>query len=731
MVATSSADFPEPTDPDRAHCDFCGLPLTHGVSADAAGHCYCCYGCRFAASLADGSGDEAQARWTMTRLGLAVFFSMNVMVCTLLLWSEDASSAEGMPAAWYDLFRYASVLFSAPVVFLLAPPIIEDAWRELSAGRASMSVLLVIGMVAALGYSAWSVLFGGHIYSEVACAILLGVTLGKWLEANGKLQTTAVLRALSKFLPETVRIVRDGVEVSAPAGELSAGDSFRVLPSERIVADGRVARGEALVDEQAVTGESVPITKMAGSAVYSGTLLVDAPLLITASSPAGQGTMARLIAAVKRGAESKTAYERLAERISRWFLPAVILIAAGTFLLHGRRGEWEHGLLAAVAVLVIACPCSLGLATPMALWAAISRAAEEGILVRSGDALTQFAAVRTIAFDKTGTLTTGKPRLADVHLAEHVDLVEIAAIVRSLVADSSHPLAAALRDADICSRSEPTELQLHELQLEQVRHIPGRGVTAIQPIHRYAIWLGNRRWLQAEGQDCSQFPEVDDVAETFIAWNGEARGRFIFTEELRPGLAATLMTLRQDGLKALMLTGDRQPRAEALASSLGMEYRAELLPEEKLSWLQNVPAAEHPLAMIGDGVNDAPALAAVDVGISLASGAEIARNSAAICLLRNDLDSLPFLRRLARRTVQALHWNLTWAFLYNVIGLALAAAGWLHPVIAAVAMGISGLFVVLNSLSLARFESATSMSDSNVGPSSLIQNRAVLPEGVR
>lgn len=684
----------------RPHCDFCELPLTHGVAGDDSGPRYCCYGCRFAASLAAASGDEAQTRWTMTRLGLAVFFSMNVMVCTLLLWSEGSNGAGEMSAAWYGLFRYASLLFSLPVLLLLGPPIAEDAWRELSTGRASMSVLLVVGVLAALCYSAWSILYGGHVYCEVACAILLGVTLGKWLEANGKLQTTSALRALSKLLPETVRIVRHRVEAVVPAGELRAGDSFRVLPGERIVADGYVELGDALVDEQAVNGESIPVSKALDSLVYSGTLVIDAPLLITAAAPAGEGTMARLIAAVKRGAESKSQYERLAERISRWFLPAVLTIAAGTFLLHGWRGEWEHGLLAAVAVLVIACPCSLGLATPMALWAAISRAAEEGILIRSGDALTQFAEVKTIAFDKTGTLTTGQPRLADIRLGKDVDPKELAKTLRALVADSSHPLALALQRSDNCLAADCANTSL-----DHIRHLPGRGVMAIDIYHRQALYLGNRRWLEAEGHDCSEFPEIDDAAETLLAWSGQARAQFTFSEELRLGLTQSLAELRDAGLYLLMLTGDREPRAKLLASSLQMNYRAELLPEAKLAVLQGIPAENRPLAMVGDGINDAPALAAADVGISLASGTDIARNSAAICLLHNGLNSLPFLHRLAQRTVSALHWNLTWAFLYNLVGLALAAAGWLHPVIAALAMGVSGLFVVLNSLALARFES--------------------------
>lgn len=691
----------------RAHCDFCELPLTHGATPDDQGRQYCCYGCRFASSIAAASGDEAQARWTMTKLGLAIFFSMNVMVCTLLLWSESPGAMNEFSAAWYGLFRYASLLFSLPVLLLLGPPVVDDAWRELLAGKTSMSVLLIVGVAAAMGYSIYSVLFGGHIYCEVACAILLGVTLGKWFEATGRLQVTAALRSMAKLLPDTVRIVRDGIEAIVPTRDLQPRDSFRVLPGERIVADGRIQAGEALVDEQAISGESLPVHKVSSDFVYSGTLVIDGPLLIEATTAAGEGTIAKMIAAVRQGAESRSQYERLAERISRWFLPAVLLIAFTTFVLHWQRGEIERGLLAAVAVLVIACPCSLGLATPMALWAAIARAAEEGILIRSGDALTQFATAKTICFDKTGTLTNGQPTLIQVRMSDDEDCAFVTGFVEAMIADSCHPLAAALNNWAAASQYPDPD----HAHLTHIRHLSGRGIVAECDDLQAAIYLGNRRWLASCDQDCSNLPPPgDEAAETLIAWDGQARGQFLFAEELRPGVATTLQSLKKDGVTLLMLTGDRESRAQQLAASLGINYRAELLPDEKLQTLRAIAEEQRPVAMVGDGINDAPALAAADIGISLASGVDIARNTATICLLRNHLNALPFLRRLAVHTRKALHWNLTWALLYNVIGLLLAAAGWLHPVIAAVAMGVSGLFVVLNSLSLARFESGQSNS---------------------
>jgi len=695
---------------ERAPCDFCELPVPTGSVVDAAGHQYCCYGCRFAASIAASSGDEAQTRWTMTKLGLSVFFSMNVMVCTLLLWSET-SAANELSSAWYGLFRSASLLFSLPVLLLLGPPIVEDARRELLAGRSSMSVLLIVGVAAAMGYSCYSVIFGGHIYCEVACAILLGVTLGKWLEANGKLQTTAALRAMSQLLPDTVRVWRHNEETIVPARDLQKGESFRVLPGERIVADGIVRQGEALVDEQAVTGESVPAHKVGEALVYSGTLVIDGPLVVVATSAAGEGTIAKMIAAVKQGTASRSHYERLAERISRWFLPVVLLLALGTFALHVSRGQFEQGLLAAVAVLVIACPCSLGLATPMALWAAIARAAQEGILIRSGDALTQFAAVKTICFDKTGTLTTGQPELTDCKRSVGVSLAQVANHVTELALDSSHPLAHSLTAWSEAHRTGSSGLT-------GLRHLPGRGVVGYSADVGTDVFLGNRRWLEASHQNCSELasPASAEAAETLVAWGGKVRAQFLFSEQLRYGVRKTLQQLASEGLSLLMLTGDRESRANHLATRLGLSYQAELLPEAKLIAIQSLSRNCGPVAMVGDGINDAPALATADVGISLAGGTDIARHSAPICLLRNDLNSLLFLRRLAIKTRHALHWNLVWALGYNVIGLGLAAAGWLHPVIAAIAMGLSGLFVVTNSLALARFETTRAVGNEDHPP---------------
>jgi heavy metal translocating P-type ATPase len=690
-------------------CDFCGLPIYGATDSD--GPHYCCYGCRFAASITAADGDEAQARWAMTRLGLAIFFSMNVMVFTMLLWSQPREPADQLAAVWYDLARWACLLFTLPVVFLLGGPLIADATTELRRLRPSLSLLLCVGIGAAMLYSTWSLATGeGHVYFEVAATILVAITLGRWLEATGKLKTTAAMRGLKKLLPDQVRLLLSSGEHLVNASGLSAGDVFRTLPGERIAADGQIVRHEAAVDEQAVTGESLPVLRRPGERVISGTLVVDGPLEICATAAANEGTLARMIEAVARATEGRTSYERLAERISRWFLPAVFLFAIATFAIHAWLGDSAAGLLAALAVLVIACPCALGLATPMALWAAVGRAAQAGVLIRDGDALATLASAKSICFDKTGTLTTGEVTVEAVRYDPGSHQQTVLSVARAISHSSNHPLAAAVeRYAN--SRLSRSDAMVHSASVR-----PGRGIVGLCDDVAAAAYLGSRAWMAECGQrirselvSCKGSQD-DASAETFVAWHGQTRARFTFHEAIRPEAEASITLLRRLGLEAVMLTGDRMPRAKALAESLGIRFRAELLPADKLAIIQNL-RARGPVIMVGDGINDAPALAAADVGVALGSGTDIARHSAQVCLLTSDLSRLPWLVDLARRTQRTIRWNLVWAFAYNVVGIGLAAAGWLHPVLAALAMGLSSFFVIANSLSLAHFDANSSLAE--------------------
>jgi len=745
-AAGQRTDLPPAADaPDLGDrpCRFCGLPVRQtGGDGDA----YCCFGCRVAASLTQAEGEVAQTRWAMTRLGLAVFFSMNVMVFTLVLWSQDLSPATASPeavaagatgttfpewsAVWYDLARYAALLFTIPVVLLLGGPLATSAWEELRSRRASQSVLLLTGVAAALLYSLYALANRGHVYFEVVCAVLVAVTLGRWLEAASKLRTTEALRQLQRLMPDQVRKLIGDQPQWVPAASLGTGDLFRVLPGERVAADSVIVRHQAAIDEQAITGESLPVVRGPGMRVASGCLVLDGPLDLRALLPPGQGTLARLISAVQQATLQKSRIERMVDRVSRYFLPLVLLVAAWTLLYHAAYSGLAAGMLACLAVLAIACPCALGLATPMALWTAIGRAAQAGVLVRTGDALMQLAAARTCCFDKTGTLTTGQTLLAHFEVARGENAMQVLAIAGSLAQCSTHPMAQAI------ARHVAQEPSICLGTAERVRQLPGRGIEGqifwnessprssappqpqqlpptdppiSQPASRisHVAYLGSRRWL--ESLKCELPPDwdcplaADQLAgEVCVAWDGKIRGRFLVRDRLRPEAESTITLLQKNGLSCVLLTGDKESRASELAAQLGLSWRAELLPEEKLAVIRNL-ARSGPVVMVGDGINDAPSLAGADVGVALANGTDLARHSADICLLTADLLRLPWLLVLARQTVRTVRWNLFWALGYNLVGMGLAAAGWLHPVVAAVAMTGSSLLVVSQSLSLARF----------------------------
>ncbi|HND51064.1 MAG TPA: cation-translocating P-type ATPase [Pirellulaceae bacterium] len=731
-------------------CDYCGLPLSDGETraaetriaeprpaesrdADARtseagengpsddGPRYCCYGCRFAATVTAAQGDAALARSLMTRLGLALFFTMNVMVFTMFLWSQqEGEPLERGAATFYSLGRYVCLLFSAPVLLLLGGPLVEDAAAELKRGRPSISGLLAVGVLAAFGYSLVSVFRGaGDVYFEVSCMVLVAVTLGRWLEANGKLKTTAALRALQRLLPDQVRVIREGVESMVAREAVQPGDCVRVVAGERLPVDGVVSRNRASVDEQAVTGESVPVVKEPGDAVYSGTLNLDGDLWIEAKTGADGGTMQNLIAAVERAVATQDRYQRLATRIAAWFLPIVAVIAVGTLGFHWYRTDLGAGLLASLAVIVIACPCALGLATPMALWAAVGRAARSHVLLRDGDTLIRLAAARVFCFDKTGTLTTGQVEVWRMWIAPGEDETTVREIAMSLASASTHPLADAIRRHGEQRGWRPARIADPRLlagrgvigRVESGRVVGGR-VESGQLSSGTDAYLGSRRLMSESGAceawDERQSAELSAAAAehpfTFIGWDGRVRGAIALAEQVRPGVRPALAWLSEHGRTGEILTGDQQPRAARLASELGVGFHAELLPENKLTVISEHVASGRGVVMVGDGINDTPALAAADVGIALGCGADVSRYTAGVCLLGDDLAVLPWLVQLAEQTVRTVRWNLFWAFAYNTAGIAIAAAGWLNPIVAALAMTISSLMVVSNSLRLGRGE---------------------------
>lgn len=685
-------------------CDYCGLPLASAAVEQEPR--YCCFGCRFADSVAGESQSAGEASGAQLRLGLAVFFAMNVMVFTMFLWSQPEVVEDASAKVFSDVARYLCLLFSIPVVLLLGPALLQDAVAGLHSGRLAASVLLLVGVVASLAYSAWSVARGqGHVYFEVGVMVLVLVTLGRWLEAEGKLRTTRSLRELQNLLPDKARrVTAHGVELVELA-LVERGDQIRILPGERIAIDGRVVRGRAAVDEQMVTGESVPVEKDSGQLVYSGTFNLDGELVVVATAAGTSGTFQRLLDAVLQAAAQRSTYQRLADRIAAWLLPLVASVAVITFATQvwlGYRDDLfslEQPLLSALAVLVIACPCALGLATPMALWAALGRAASQQVLFRQGDALSRLAAARIVCFDKTGTLTTGQLEVVGQWIAPHASRKMVEQVAVALADRSNHPTAKAVAQAVLADSTL--------VDLQDVWECPGRGVKAWCPALDSEALLGSWRWLAENECDTSHWRQVpecrawDNHALVYLAIGGRLAGVFALDEQLRPEAAAAIESLRKLGLALRLLTGDRTNRAAHLAAQLGIEFEAELLPEAKLRRISELRQEFGPLVMVGDGLNDAPALAAADVGIALGCGADLSRDAASVCLLSNQLDRIAWSIQLARETTRTLRWNLLWAFGYNAAAVPLAALGLVNPIIAALAMAVSSLLVIANSLKLA------------------------------
>ena len=699
-------------------CDYCGLPV---AGESVSGQCsaepvFCCSGCRFAAAITGSSGDDAQARWMMTRLGLAIFFTMNVMVFTMLLWSQHDSSVATGPAAaaFYALARHACLLFTAPVLLLLGGPLLDEAVAELRRGRASLNLLLLTGVAAAFAISAWATWRGGgHVYFEVACMVLVAVTLGRWLEASGKLRTTAALRELRTLLPDRVRRVVGTVAGGGwatrevPLASVTVGNRLRILPGEHLPTDGRIVVGEAAIDERTVTGESEPVLKRADGThhssivhsdlVHSGTCNLDGDLIVEVTAPPGAGTLERLIAAVEAAAGGGR-QQRLAERLSAWFLPLVLVVAAVTTVVHWRQAGPAAGVLTGLAVVVVSCPCALGLATPLALWAAVGAATRRHVLVRDGDALDRLAAADVVCFDKTGTITTGC-RVTDIRVIsngtppERTDLLAVAA---ALAAGSTHVHATAILAAAAAEDVEPAAVGA-------IRSVAGCGVEG-RLDEGQTVRLGSPQWTgwQPAAGDGGGVGggAAGDPPRVVLAVAGEPRLAFWIAEEVRPEAGPAIAALVAMGCAARMLSGDRAERARAVAEPLGLDWEAPLLPAEKLAAIERLAAAGRHVVMVGDGINDAPALAVADVGVALGCGADVSRWTAAVCLLRDDLSALPWLVQLGRQTRRTIRWNLLWAFGYNAACIPLAAAGLVHPAVAAAAMVASSLLVVGNSLRL-------------------------------
>ncbi len=621
-------------------------------------------------------------------------------VLTLPLVAQMVAMAAGAPMF---LPPYAELALATPVQFWAGARFYRGAWGALKARSGNMDVLVVMGTSAAYLFSlAMLVRLGdgaeGHLYFEAAAVIITLVLAGKWLEARAKRGTTAAIHELMALRPETARVERDGGVAEIAIAEVVRGDVVVVRPGERIPADGEIIEGETEVDESLITGESLPVSRRVGDKVTGGAINGTGMIRVSATAVGEDSTLARIIRLVENAQAGKAPVQRLVDRVAAIFVPAVIAIAALTFagwLLAG--GGFESALVAAVSVLVIACPCALGLATPTAIVAGTGSAAKAGILIKDVEALERAHRVNAVIFDKTGTLTEGRPVVTDV-VAIGFDESELLAVAAGVQAGSEHPLARAVVEKARAGGVAPEAAR-------GLKSHTGLGVTASVGDRRVVI--GNTALMRNQDVDAAPASETVDALEAdgktaiVVAVDGKVAGVMGIADRLRPEAREAIAGLKERGIETLMLSGDAERVAAAIAKRAGVDrFQGGVRPETKVAVTEELQGQGKVVAMVGDGVNDAPALAAADVGIAMGTGTDVAMETAGVTLMRPDPRLVGAALDVSRATWSKIWQNLFWAFIYNVIGIPLAASGMLSPAIAGAAMAMSSVSVVTSSLML-------------------------------
>ncbi|MFE9556865.1 heavy metal translocating P-type ATPase [Streptomyces sp. NPDC006703] len=666
----------------------------------------------------DGSGQpEPEAadelRTLRQRLTTAVALAVPVIAMSMV------------PALQFQYWQWLSFALTAPVVTYAAWPFHRAAWTNARHGAATMDTLISVGTSAAFLWSVWALFFGtagmpgmthpfeltisrsdgaGNIYLEAAAGVTAFILAGRYFEARSKRKAGAALKALLELGAKDVTVIRpDGSEVTIPTAELTVGDRFLVRPGEKIATDGTVVEGSSAVDASMLTGESVPVEVTPGDAVTGATLNAGGRLVVEASRVGSDTQLARMARLVEDAQNGKAAAQRLADKISAVFVPVVIGLALATL------GGWlatgsglTAAFTAAVAVLIIACPCALGLATPTALMVGTGRGAQLGILIKGPEVLETTRKVDTIVLDKTGTVTTGRMTLLAVHTADGTDESEVLRLAGALEHSSEHPIARAVADgaaAKVGTLPVP----------EDFANVAGLGVQGVVAGH--AVLVGREQLLAEWAMELtpalrSAKAEAEAAGRTAIAvaWDGEARAVLEVADAIKETSPEAIRRLRALGLTPILLTGDNKAVAEAVAAEVGIErVYAEVMPQDKVEVVKSLQAAGRSVAMVGDGVNDAAALAQADLGLAMGTGTDAAIEAGDLTLVRGDLRAAADAIRLARKTLATIKSNLFWAFAYNVAALPLAASGLLNPMIAGAAMAFSSVFVVANSLRLRRF----------------------------
>jgi Cu+-exporting ATPase len=694
---------------------ICGMvvPKATALSAQRAGRAYffCSQGCR-------NSFLAPQQQLQRMRLRMAVALGGVLALAVLRAASLMALAAGVSVLSWVPVPQLPWLTWGV-WLFLLATPVqliggwsfYCGAWVALRRRVLNMDVLIALGTSVAYIYSVFVVFApqllppgvdGRTVYFEVSVVVIAFVLLGKLMEETIKQRSSAAVRRLLDLQPSTAIVIRAGEELVVPVVQVQRGDVVVVRPGDKVPADGVVLDGQSSVDESLITGESLPVSKKVGAALIGGTINGHGLLRFEATRVGAETALAQIIRIVEQAQASSAPVQRLADRVTSWFVPVVVVVALLTMLLWSLLGSFSGGLLAFVAVLVISCPCALGIATPAALMVGVGKGAELGILIRSGEVLERVEQLTTVVFDKTGTLTRGKPALTTVVPLGEQSRERVLQLAASLEYGSGHPLAMAVRDA-----AEGQGLTL--MPIEDFRSQAGEGVMA--DVRGEPFWLGNRKLagrFMPHLEDAVQSRLLDlEAAGMSVILLGQGRAVLALlgvADTVRPEAQQVVNALQRRHIQVVMLSGDHHTTAQAIARQLGIdEVIAEVRPDDKAATIRSLQQAGQVVAMVGDGVNDAPALATADIGIAIGSGSDVAKEAGDLLLLGNDLRAVLTALGLSRATMRKIRQNLFWAFFYNSLAVPIAATGWLNPMIAGAAMALSSLSVIINSALLNRY----------------------------
>lgn len=680
-------------------CSHCSLPVgSYGQQREVDGqtHRFCCYGCCLAFQVSNGEREEPAAAGLLIRLGVGAFLAMNIMLFSLLLYSgslgvENQNILHGIHILLWIL--------ATPVVVFLGGPFMSNAWQQARHGRITADSLVSIGALAAYGYSAWQVITAGNVvYFDTATMLLVLFTLGRYLEALGRVRTVRSLAPMFDAERSTATIITDEVDSEQPVTAIRRGMVVRVRPGERVPLDGIVIEGRSACNEAILTGQSEDQPKRPGAHVHAGSMNINGQMLVRATSSGDYTQWIRMSRQIRELLDRKSLVGALVDRVAAVFVPAVLLLAIGTVYYWNQQGSFDQALMAGLAVLVVACPCALGLAAPLASAIGLGQAAQRGILVRGGAVLERLALVNAVAFDKTGTLTTGEQqvmRIATTGCTEQLLLQRTGGLAQG----STHPVARAI--LRYVHERGITPIPGSELQVT-----PGQGIAGSVGGNFSA--MGSADYMTELGWTVpinlmASTADTDGYTRVYIGWGQHVRGLVQLCDTPKAEVRHLIETLDTTGFSSCLLSGDTASAVARSANAAGIhEWYAGLLPAHKVSTLESWAKRHGPVAMVGDGLNDGPALAKASVGIAVGEATDLARETADVILPKAALRQLPWLFQLARQLRKTVLTNVAWALGYNLVALWLAAAGLLLPVIAAGLMAGSSLVVVINSLHAGR-----------------------------